>query len=30
VVPTLAPGLPHNPAIEHDELRVWLDLALTT
>ena len=30
VIPTLAPGLPHNPAIEQDELRVWLDLALTT
>jgi hypothetical protein len=29
VVPTLVPNRPHNPAIEQDELRVWLDLALT-
>jgi hypothetical protein len=29
IIPTLTPGLPHNPAIEQDELRVWLDIALT-
>lgn len=27
VTPTLTGGLPHNPAIEQNELRVWLDLA---
>lgn len=27
VSPTLAGGLPNNPAIEENELRVWLDLA---
>ena len=27
VTPTLTPGLPNNPAIEQNELRVWLDLA---
>lgn len=24
--PTLTPGLPHNPAVEQDELRLWLDV----
>jgi hypothetical protein len=28
VTPYLTPGLPHNPAIEQNELRVWLDLDL--
>jgi hypothetical protein len=28
VTPYLSPGLPHNPAIEQNELRVWLDLDL--
>ena len=27
VTPTLTGGLPNNPAIEQNELRVWLDLA---
>jgi len=27
VTPTLTPGLPNNPAVEQNELRVWLDLA---
>lgn len=27
VTPTLSAGLPANPAVEHNELRVWLDLA---
>jgi hypothetical protein len=26
VTPHLAPGLPNNPAIEQNELRVWLDV----
>jgi hypothetical protein len=29
VTPTLTRGLPHNPALEQNELRVWLDLAFT-
>jgi hypothetical protein len=29
VTPTLTPGLPNNPAVEQNELRVWLDLAFT-
>jgi hypothetical protein len=28
VVPTLSAGPPHNPAIEQNELRVWLDVAI--
>ena len=26
VKPRFAPGLPHNPAVEHNELRVWVDV----
>lgn len=29
VTPKLTPGLPNNPAIESNELRVWLDLAFS-
>lgn len=26
ISPTLTPGLPHNPAVEQNELRLWLDV----
>jgi len=29
VTPSLTPGLPNNPAVEQNELRVWLDLAFS-
>jgi len=27
ITPSLSPGLPNNPAVEQDELRVWLDVS---